>query len=115
VRSGASTPEELEALLEDALVLRDHESLVELFDEAAVLDAGVGPREARGAAEIRRLATVLCLGRPFYLAEPRRVVQARDTALVVSERGVSVAQRSGDGSWRYTISVLSLNGPREER
>jgi hypothetical protein len=102
-------------LLEDAFVLRDHEALAQLFDEAAVLDAGEGRREARGDAEIRRLATALCLGSRSYLAQPRRVVQARDTALVVSERAVSVARRGGDGTWRYTISLLSVDDPKEER
>jgi hypothetical protein len=33
-----------------------------------------------------------------YLAEPRRVLQARNTALVVAERGINVARRGTDGS-----------------
>ena len=115
MRSGASTPEELEALLEDAFVLRDRDALTELFDDAAVLAVGTGRREARGGAAIRRLANELCLGSRTYVAQPRRVVQARDTALVVAERAISVARRGGDG-WRYTISLLSLErDPKEER
>ena len=92
-------------MLEDAFVMRDHEALAELFDEAAVLDVGAG-REARGGAEIRRLATALWLTRRTYVAQPRRVVQARDTVLVVAERAINVARRGGDGAWRYAISLL---------
>jgi hypothetical protein len=103
-------------LLEDAFVMRDHEALTELFHEAAVLDGGDSHREARGVAEIGRLANALCLGTWTYVAQPRRVVQARDTALVVAERAINVARRGGDGAWRYTISLLSLEqDPKEEQ
>ena len=113
MRSGASTPEELEALLEDAFVLRDRDAIMELFHDEAVLAAGEGGREARGGAAIRRLANELCLGSGTYVAQPRRVVQARDTALVVAERAVSVARRGGDG-WRYAISLLSIDETKEQ-
>ena len=103
-------------MLEDAFLMRDDEAVAELFDEAAVLDASQGQRQARGGAEIRRLATVLCRGSRTYVAHPQRVVQARETALVVAEHAINVARRGGDGTWRYTISLLSLQlDSKEER
>ena len=103
--SGAHTPEELETLLEDAFVTRDRDALVELFEHEAVL--GAARREARGGDEIARLAAALWRCDDTYLADPQRVVQARDTALVVTRRGINLARR-GDGGWRYAISLLDL-------
>ena len=116
MRSEARTPEELETLLEDAFVTRDCEAIAELFAEEAVLDAGNGRRQARGGEEIARLAQAIWHADRTYVAEPWRVLQARDTALVVAERAINVARRGGDGAWRYTISLLSLEqDPKEEQ
>jgi hypothetical protein len=105
MKPGARTPEELEMLLEDAFVIRDREALAELFEDSAVL--GDGPREARGGDEIARLAGDMWQSDRTYLAELRRVVQARDTGLIVAERGINVVRRGGDGGWRYAIALLS--------
>ena len=86
-------------------MLRDADAVVQLFEARAVLVAGAGPREARGRDEIARVAELWGLRRT-YLADPRRVLQVRDTALVVSSCAINVARRGADGSWRYTISVL---------
>ena len=116
MRSGARTPEELETLLEDAFVTRDRDALAELFEEEAVLVAGDGPQQARGGAEIARFAKAMWQADRTYVAEPRRVVQARNTALVVAERSINVARRGSDGAWRFAISLLSLeNNPKEEQ
>jgi hypothetical protein len=117
MRSGARTPEELEMLFEDAFVIRDREALAELFEDGAVLVADDGPREARGGLEIARFATALWERDRTYVAEPRRVLQARDTGLVLAERGINVARRGHDGVWRYAISLLSLDDttPQEEQ
>ncbi len=40
MRVGAGTPEELETLFEDALVMRDVQALAELFEEGAVARRG---------------------------------------------------------------------------
>ncbi len=114
VRSGARTPEELEALFEDAFVTRDRDAVAALFEEGAVLIAGEGRRQARGSEEIARLAAAMWQAEATYLAEPRRVLQARDTALVVAERSLNVARRGSDGAWRYAISLVSLEGDQEE-
>jgi ketosteroid isomerase-like protein len=105
---GARTPEELEALFEDAFVTRDAEALCGMFAEGAVLAIGEGPGAARGSEQIGRLVTALWTGDRTYVADPRRVVQARDTALVLADGAINVVRRGSDGAWRYAIALLSL-------
>lgn len=109
MRVGARTPEELETLLEDAFVLRDQGALVQLFEAGAVLIAGDGPHEARGREAIARVASGMWEIDRAYFADPRRVLQVGDTALVLAGRAVSVVHRGDDGSWRYAISLLDLD------
>ncbi len=104
MRQGARTPEELETLFEETFVIRDREALAELFEDGAVLSDG--SREARGREQIARRAGDIWDGDRTYLAEPRRILQTRDTALVVSDGSVNVVRRGGDGAWRYAISLL---------
>jgi ketosteroid isomerase-like protein len=106
---GARTPEELEALLEDAFVTRDAEALSEMFAEGAVLAVAEGRDAARGAQEIGKVATALWQGGRTYVAEPRRVLQARETALVLADGAINVHRRGSDGAWRYAIALLSLD------
>jgi hypothetical protein len=105
VRPGARTPEELETLFEDAFVTRDREALAELLDVGAVLVDG--SREARGGDQIALLAGDMWDGDRTYVAEPGRVLQARDTGLIVAERGINVVRRGSDGGWRYAIALLA--------
>jgi hypothetical protein len=109
--SAARTPEELERLFEDAFVLRDQSAVVPLFEEGAVLASRREPHEVRGAGAIARSASSLWERRFTYLGDPRRVLQARDVALVLAAQGVNVMRRSGDGSWRYAISLLDVDDP----
>jgi hypothetical protein len=109
MRPGARTPEELEALFEDAFVTRDAEALSGMFAEAAVLALGGGRDVARGPEEIARLARRLWEGDRTYVAEPRRVMHARETALVLADRAINVVRRGSDGTWRYSIALLSLD------
>jgi hypothetical protein len=110
---GARTPEELETLLEDAFVIRDAHALGELFERGGVL-AGGDALEARGE-DIAGLASALWYGDHTYVADPRRILQARDTALIVGERGINVARRGRDGVWQYAIALLSLDQPQSNR
>lgn len=87
---------------------RDADAVAAMFRDGAVLAAGQEGGEARGADQIGRTATALWRGERTYVADPRRVVQARDTALVVTSRGVNVVRRDDDGCWRYAIALLSL-------
>lgn len=106
--SGARTPEELDALLEDAFVVRDDAVLARLFDDGAVFaDARGGPL-ARGAEQIGRALEELWAAGGTYLAGPRRVLQARDTALVLGDGAIHVARRGGDGVWRAAIALLPI-------
>jgi hypothetical protein len=113
--AGARTPEELETLLEDAFVLHDPQALAQLFQPGAMLVVGGDLPEARGRRQIAQVATQLWDSHRLYLADPRRVLQARDTALVVSGRAINVVRRTDSGSWRYAISLLDLDTATQER
>lgn len=104
-RSNARTPEELEILFEDALMMGDHATLAELFDPRAVLDTG-SDCPMRGPGDIVRCALAAWQGTSPYVANPQRVLQVRDLALIVTEQGVNVACRR-DGAWRYVIVFQS--------
>jgi hypothetical protein len=106
--AAARSPEELETLFEDAFLLRDHAGFDELFDDGAVLLAA-GGSEARGREAIGAVLTELWARDRVYLAGPRRVLRARDTALVVADAGIHVLRRGGDGAWRAAISLLDLD------
>jgi hypothetical protein len=108
--AGARTPEELETLLEDALVLHDSQALAQLFHPGAMLVAGGGLPEARGRRQIAQVAAELWDCQRPYLADPRRVLQVRDTALVLAGSAINVVRRA-DGSWRYAISLLDPDKP----
>jgi uncharacterized protein DUF4440 len=105
MKPGAQTPEELETLLEDAFVVRDPGALTGLFAPWAVL-GDAGEAEARGGEQIARLATAMWERDYTYLADPQRVLQARDTALVVGGHGINVVRRDSDGRWLYAVSLL---------
>jgi len=115
MREGARTPEELETLFEDAFLLRDREALIHLFEDGAVLGACDRVQEARGGEAISRSAAAMWERDCIYLAEPRRVLQARDTALVLAERGINVARRGSDGAWRYAIALLEIDEASERK
>jgi Domain of unknown function (DUF4440) len=104
---GARTPEDLETLLEDTFVLRNGEAMAELFEDGAVLVTDDGTREAHGQEEIARLARQMRQRNRSYLADPRRIVQAGNTALIMTERGANVVRRGTDGAWRYAIALIS--------
>ena len=104
----ARTPEELEALLEDAFVLRDREAVLQLFDPAAVLITADGAPDIRGGEQIARVASLLWGHNRTYLADPRCVVQTRGTALVLSQQAINVLRRNSDGTWRFVICCLNL-------
>ncbi|HMQ29641.1 MAG TPA: hypothetical protein PKD53_02890 [Chloroflexaceae bacterium] len=108
MQTGAHTPEELETLFEDTLVMRDGQALAALFDHGAVLVAE-GQAMARGGAAIARLALARWSGEHTYVADPQCVVQARDLALIVTAGGINVAQRARNGAWYYAIVLVHLD------
>lgn len=113
MNSGAHTPEELEALFEDTLVLGDEQVLVELFEDGALLFVNDG-RFAHGAEEIVRLALATWQGEHSYVADPQHIMLAHNIALIVLERGINVARRGSDGTWRYEIVHLPFEDARAQ-
>jgi hypothetical protein len=105
--NNARTPEELETLFEDALVLRDEVALGQLFDGGSTLVAHDGGT-ARGSGEIARLALATWNGNAAYVADPRSVVQARDIALIVAGQAINVVRRDRNGVWRYAIVFVDV-------
>jgi hypothetical protein len=97
--AAAATPEELETLLEDAFLRRDASAVADLFEHSGVL---VTDRPAHGRTQIGHAADRV----RGYLAEPRQVWQAGDTALLLGAGAVNVARRECDGGWRFAICVL---------
>ncbi len=96
----ARSPEELETLLEDAVLLDDGPAVAALFETTGVLHTGAG---LCGRAAIAA-ATPASWGGGF-VADPRQVVCGADLALVVGPAGTNVARRDPSGTWRYVISV----------
>lgn len=68
--SGASTPEELEALFEDAFVVRDRAAAAGLFEDGSVLACAAVPRAARGRVAIAALVERLWESDQTYVADP---------------------------------------------
>src|ERR687897_1788464 len=107
ITSGARTPEELETLFEDALLVRDHQVLTALFESGATLVMS-SDEPVRGGEAIARAALASRNGIGAYVADPRRVLLARNSALVVTDQGVNVMQRGNDGAWRYAIVLHAV-------
>ena len=78
--AGARTPEELDALLEDAFVQRDRSVTDTLFDDRAVLVES-GGLEARGGVAIAATIAELWRRNRIYVARPGQVLRTHDTAL----------------------------------
>lgn len=114
VAAGARTPEELETLLEDALLLHDGATLAALFEERAVLVAEERP-PVRGGEAIAERLLALWAGERSFVADPRRVLQAGDIALIVAERTINVMRREQDGTWRYAIAAVSFDDAAQGR
>ena len=100
--AGGQTSEELETLLEDAIVLGDIEGLLTLFAPHGLL-AGPATAPAHGATDIAQSARALIAAGWAYIAEPTLVLQADRTALVVAPHALNVVRNGRDGLWRYEI------------
>jgi len=107
----AHTPEELESLLEDALVMRDAALLSGMYEPGAILMTAHS-EPVTGPEACAQRALGLWQGDRSYVADPRLVMQARDLALVVSNDCVSVVRRDRTGCWRYAIV---LQGPDQAK
>ena len=107
VSAGARTPEELEVMFEDALLIGEKEVVAELFDDVAALVIGA-ELPVRDGEAIARLALTTWQGSHAYLAGPLYVAQVGEIALILAEEGINVARRSREGAWRYVIVLRSV-------
>lgn len=87
--AGARTPEELETLLEDALITHDEATLAAALEPDGLL---IGDQ---------------------FIAGRSRVLQASDTALIIADETVCVALRQ-DGRWRFAIALLDTRPLTED-
>jgi hypothetical protein len=106
----ARTPEELETLFEDAVVLRSVAEVGRLFLRHGVLLTADGEL-ARGRGEIVALVARRWRRGETYVAEVSEVLQAGDLALVRSGAGVAVVHRGHRRGWRYAIARIRFEGP----
>lgn len=101
----ASSPEELEMLLEDAVLLGDEAAVGSLFDAGAVLITGpriAGPEQA--LAELSKLG---------YVASTRTVSVRHDAAVVVGDHAVNVSFRAPDGAWLLVATIVRARPPND--
>jgi hypothetical protein len=96
----ASSPEELELLLEDAFVLRDDLAAAALFEDGGVLIERTG--DARGPRHVAGL-----LAERGYLASPSSVTVISDIAVVVGPQTVNISRRDPHGGWRLVAAILT--------
>jgi hypothetical protein len=96
----AAWPEELETLLEDAVLLGDEAAVLSLFDAGAVLITG-----ARVTGPEKALTEFAALG---YVAASRTVTERRDLAVSVGDHAVNVSCRAPDGVWRLVAAIVEL-------
>lgn len=92
-------PDELESLLEDALIAGDIRALAGLFEARAVVVTPAGA-ELRGRDRIVR-----GLDEPPPSGPHHQVTQAGRAALVIGTASIGVALRDGGRCWRYAIRV----------
>lgn len=93
---GAATPEELDTLLEDALLLADEAALCALFEGTRVVVAGQAGQDA--------LRSLRCRG---YVASEKAVRVGHDLALTVSGDVVVISRRGSDLRWRLVAVVVT--------
>ena len=95
----AVSPEELETLLEDALLLYDARAVAALFEDRGVLVTKVGAVAARDqAADV--------LAEYDFVASMRSVSVLGDIAVVVGDHTVNISHRGIDRRWRLVVAVV---------
>ena len=96
----ARSPEELETLLEDALMLQDEAGAAALFEDGGVLVDGSGDVLARDQA-------AHVLARQNYVASPSSVTVVSNVAVVVGSQTVNVSCRAPGGGWRLVAAIVT--------
>jgi|SRR3990172_4579352 len=109
----ARTPEELDALFQQAINSGDVEAAMALYEPGAVFPNAQGELRT-GLDAIRREMAPFAASKADIKLTVTKVIQAGDIALVyddwtmttpapMSGRSVVVARRQADGSWRFLI------------
>jgi len=101
----AQSPEELEILLEDALVLHDDAAVAALFEDGGVLV------ERSGCVHARNQVAHL-LAPHDYLAAPCSVSVVSNVAIVVGPQTVNVSCRDPREGWRLVATIITSDTPR---
>jgi hypothetical protein len=99
----ARTPEELDVLLEDALLIGERQAAAGLFADSALLADRDAAWQVRGGDAIAEYALRSWSGASAYLAATSLVLQAGDIALLVAPEEVHVVRREAGGAWRFLI------------
>jgi len=100
LRVAAQSPEELEILLGDALVLQDAAAVAALFEDGGVLVQRSGC--VRGRNQVAHL-----LAQQHYLAAPCSVTVVNSVAIVVGPQTVNVSCRDPGGGWRLVAAIVT--------
>jgi len=100
----AQSPEELEILLEDALVLHDDAAVAALFEDGGVLVERSGC--VRGRNQVAHL-----LAQQDYLAAPCSVTVS-NVAIVVGSQTVNISCRDPREGWRLVATIITSDTPR---
>ena len=106
---GAASPEELELLLEDALLLGDTQAVDGLFTRGGTLAIKGSSPVGRGP-EMFLMLSSWNEGVPGNIGGSTCILQARRTALVIGPGSIRVARRTRRGAWRFAICSLSDSG-----
>lgn len=102
---GAQSPEELDSLLEDAILLGDADAIAALFTHhGAFAASGMAP-VCRGSEMIDVLSSWTEHGHG-YIGGSAHVVRSRRTALVIGESAINVVRRGRNGMWRFAICLV---------
>ena len=112
----ASSPEELETLLEAAVLLGDEAAVLSLFEAGAVLITGArvtGPEHAlTELASLGYVAIAIAIAIAIAAAA-RTVTGRREVAVIVGDHAVNVSCRSPDGSWRLVAVIMRPGTPHD--
>lgn len=94
----AACPEELEQLLEDALLLHDKAAVAALYVDGLLVSSPGGEEHRDDAFQL--------LTKVAFVASPRSVTVVRGIAVVLGDRTVNVSCRELDGGWRYVVTLV---------
>ena len=94
----ATCPEELELLLEDALMLHDQAAVAALYEDGLLVS---GPGRQERSDDAFHLLT-----QRAFVASLLSVTVVRGLAVVLGDHTVNVSRRGPDGGWRCVVTLV---------